>query len=91
MCSRSKKYDAAAVLEWVIAAVFSFYVFSFVVDLWPAVHTKHVVAVPARGRSLRKTRGKMRQWVGGKREPSPLEMEEARIAEPERARVGGYY
>lgn len=84
-------YNEAAVLEWVIAAVFSFYVFSFVVDLWPAMHTKHVVAVPARGRSLRGARVKMRGWVGGKREPDPLEMEEARIAEPERAQFNGYY
>lgn len=91
VCSRTKSYNKAAVLEWVIAAVFSFYVFSFVIDLWPAMHTKHVVAVPARGRSLRGTRGKMRRFVGGKREPSPLEMEEARIAEPERARFNGYY
>lgn len=84
-------YDEAAVLEWVIAAVFSFYVFSFVVDLWPAMHTKHVNAIPARGRSLRGARVKMRGWVGGKRERDPLEMEEARIAEPERAQFNGYY
>lgn len=34
-------YNPAAVLEWVIALVFSFYVFSFYVDLYPAVYTKH--------------------------------------------------
>lgn len=33
-------YNPAAVLEWVIALVFSFYVFSFYVDLYPAVNTK---------------------------------------------------
>jgi hypothetical protein len=32
-------YDKAAILEWVIAFVFSFYVFSFVVDLYPAAST----------------------------------------------------
>ncbi|KAK7749739.1 hypothetical protein SLS53_000318 [Cytospora paraplurivora] len=34
-------YNPAAVLEWVIALVFSFYVFSFFVDLYPAVNTKN--------------------------------------------------
>lgn len=34
-------YNPAAVLEWAIAAIFSFYVFSFVADLYPAVHTKN--------------------------------------------------
>lgn len=34
-------YNPAAVLEWAIAVVFSFYVFSFVADLYPAVHTKN--------------------------------------------------
>ena len=33
--------DAAGVLEWVIAFVFSFYVFSFALDLYPAVRTKN--------------------------------------------------
>ncbi|RYP61346.1 hypothetical protein DL769_007759 [Monosporascus sp. CRB-8-3] len=32
-------YDAAAILEWVIALIFSFYIFSFFVDLLPAIHT----------------------------------------------------
>lgn len=35
-----KQRNAAAVLEWVISVVFSFYVFSFVFDLWPAIRTK---------------------------------------------------
>lgn len=30
----------AAILEWVVAAIFSFYIFSFAADLWPAVRTK---------------------------------------------------
>ncbi|CRK32375.1 hypothetical protein BN1708_005764 [Verticillium longisporum] len=38
---RSGNPDVAAVLEWVVAFVFSFYVFSFAIDLWPAVRTKH--------------------------------------------------
>ncbi|KAF8862805.1 hypothetical protein BDZ45DRAFT_686354 [Acephala macrosclerotiorum] len=33
--------NAAAVLEWTIAFIFTFYVFSFFIDLLPAVHTKH--------------------------------------------------
>ncbi|KAK8041148.1 Frag1/DRAM/Sfk1 family protein [Apiospora phragmitis] len=32
-------YNKAAIIEWVIAFVFSFYVFSFFVDLWPARYT----------------------------------------------------
>jgi hypothetical protein len=38
--SFAKKYDVAAVLEWLIAFIFSFYVFSFLIDLVPAVKTK---------------------------------------------------
>ncbi|KAI0471998.1 hypothetical protein GGR56DRAFT_101695 [Xylariaceae sp. FL0804] len=34
-------YDVAAVLEWTIAFIFSFYILSFVIDLLPAVHTRH--------------------------------------------------
>ncbi len=34
-------YNHAAILEWVVALVFTFYVFSFVIDLWPAVATRH--------------------------------------------------
>uniref|UniRef100_A0A8H7TMP8 CWH43-like N-terminal domain-containing protein n=1 Tax=Bionectria ochroleuca TaxID=29856 RepID=A0A8H7TMP8_BIOOC len=39
-CSRTRNTNAAAVLEWIISFIFSFYVFSFVIDLWPAVETK---------------------------------------------------
>ncbi|KKA28689.1 hypothetical protein TD95_003433 [Thielaviopsis punctulata] len=38
---KTNKYNEAAVCEWVLAIIFSFYVFSYVMDLWPAVHTKH--------------------------------------------------
>lgn len=40
VCSRVKRRNAAAILEWIIAFIFSAYVFSFIVDLWPAMHTK---------------------------------------------------
>ncbi|KAI0446578.1 Frag1/DRAM/Sfk1 family-domain-containing protein [Xylaria telfairii] len=33
--------NTAAILEWVIALVFTFYLFSFMIDLWPAVATRH--------------------------------------------------
>ncbi|TVY18445.1 Protein sfk1 [Lachnellula arida] len=36
-----KSYNAAAVLEWAIAFIFTFYVFSFFIDLLPAVRTKN--------------------------------------------------
>lgn len=35
------EYNAAAVLEWAVSFIFTFYVFSFFIDLIPAVHTKH--------------------------------------------------
>lgn len=40
VCMYTKNSDPAAILEWVVAFVFSFYIFSFVIDLWPAVFTK---------------------------------------------------
>lgn len=43
-CNFKKASNAAAVLEWVVAFVFSFYVFSFYVDLFPAVRTRHTGA-----------------------------------------------
>lgn len=36
-----KKYNAAAVMEWIIAFVFFFYVLSYFVDFLPALRTKH--------------------------------------------------
>ncbi|KAB5575444.1 Frag1/DRAM/Sfk1 family-domain-containing protein [Coniochaeta sp. 2T2.1] len=44
VCNFRKASNAAAVLEWAIAFIFSFYVFSFYVDLFPAVHTRHTGA-----------------------------------------------
>ncbi|RCI13670.1 hypothetical protein L249_5457 [Ophiocordyceps polyrhachis-furcata BCC 54312] len=39
--SAAHQQDAAAVFEWIVAFIFTFYILSFVIDLWPAVHTKH--------------------------------------------------
>ncbi|KAK3326317.1 Frag1/DRAM/Sfk1 family-domain-containing protein [Apodospora peruviana] len=39
-CTFTGRYNPGAVLEWVIAFIFSFYVFSFYIDLYPAVNTK---------------------------------------------------
>ncbi|KAJ5782048.1 Frag1/DRAM/Sfk1 [Penicillium paradoxum] len=36
----SKRKNAAAVLEWVAALIFAFFVFSFIIDLLPSVRTK---------------------------------------------------
>jgi len=41
VCSDRGYYNAAAVLEWTIAFIFTFYPFSFFIDLLPAVRTKH--------------------------------------------------
>ena len=40
-CNFSSQYQPAAVLEWIIALVFTFYVLTFFVDLLPAVRHKH--------------------------------------------------
>ncbi|KAJ2977551.1 hypothetical protein NUW58_g7777 [Xylaria curta] len=37
---RNHDLNTAAIIEWVVALVFSFYVFSFMIDLWPAVATR---------------------------------------------------
>ncbi|KAI0977358.1 hypothetical protein F4678DRAFT_11199 [Xylaria arbuscula] len=39
--SHQHNYNHAAILEWVIAVIFTFYVLSFIIDLWPAVATRH--------------------------------------------------
>ncbi|KAJ9605089.1 hypothetical protein H2200_010479 [Cladophialophora chaetospira] len=35
--------DVAAVFEWIVALIFTFYVLSFLLDLWPSVRHKHHV------------------------------------------------
>jgi hypothetical protein len=40
-CNFRKLYNAAAVLEWAVSFIFTFYIFSFFIDLLPAAHTKH--------------------------------------------------
>jgi hypothetical protein len=44
-------YNAAAILEWIIAFIFSFYVFSFFVDLYPAVKTSRGMGFKTAGMS----------------------------------------
>ncbi len=39
-CNFCHAYNAAATLEWAIAFIFTFYVFSFFIDLLPAVYSK---------------------------------------------------
>ncbi|SPO00697.1 related to FK506 suppressor Sfk1 [Cephalotrichum gorgonifer] len=81
---RRKNRNAAAIVEWIIAFIFSFYIFSFTVDLWPAVHTKQMIMGEQRTRPG--VRVKVRGWVGSrKQDRSHIEMEEAtagRRAEP---------
>ncbi|GKT99355.1 hypothetical protein FLAG1_01444 [Fusarium langsethiae] len=38
--SRVKQRNAAAILEWAISFIFTFYAISFVIDLYPAIRTK---------------------------------------------------
>ncbi|KAJ1329394.1 Frag1/DRAM/Sfk1 family [Microdochium nivale] len=37
-----KRYNLAAIFEWTVSFVFTFYILSFVIDLWPAIHTAPV-------------------------------------------------
>ncbi|KAF2176707.1 hypothetical protein K469DRAFT_733642 [Zopfia rhizophila CBS 207.26] len=41
VCQNQDKFNAAAVLEWVIAFIFFFYVLSFFIDFMPVVRTKN--------------------------------------------------
>ncbi|MCJ1371692.1 hypothetical protein MMC20_002911 [Loxospora ochrophaea] len=45
VCTFRSKQEQGAVLEWIIALIFTFYVLSFFIDLLPAVRTKHHSAV----------------------------------------------
>lgn len=53
--------NIAAILEWVIAVIFSFYVFSFYVDLYPAVYTKHRGSYRTKSWDRRTTTHKMEE------------------------------
>ncbi|KAL2128903.1 hypothetical protein VTI74DRAFT_8498 [Chaetomium olivicolor] len=60
-CTFTKHYNPGAILEWIIAFIFSAYVFSFYVDLYPAAATKQQVQVTGNGKGGLKmgfTRGK---------------------------------
>ena len=37
----NSQQNVAAVFEWIIALIFTFYVLSFLLDLWPSVRSKH--------------------------------------------------
>jgi len=41
VCNFRKVWNVAGILEWIIAFVFTFYIFSFFIDLLPATQTKH--------------------------------------------------
>ncbi|KAJ2902981.1 hypothetical protein MKZ38_010565 [Zalerion maritima] len=61
-------YDVSAVFEWVIAFVFSFYVFSFVIDLYPAIYTKQGAQFPQRGLNADLEEGRDMEEEGGSHE-----------------------
>ncbi|KAK3378042.1 Frag1/DRAM/Sfk1 family-domain-containing protein [Podospora didyma] len=64
-CTFTAHYNAGAVLEWVIAFIFSFYVFSFYVDLYPAVRTKNGTTGGYRTTGAIKSRYSAAQRGGG--------------------------
>ena len=39
--SKRKNYNTAAILEWTVSLIFIFYIWSFIIDFLPAVHTRH--------------------------------------------------
>ncbi|KAH7418018.1 Frag1/DRAM/Sfk1 family-domain-containing protein [Cadophora sp. MPI-SDFR-AT-0126] len=39
--SRQKRYNSAAVCEWVISFIYTFYVWSYAIDFIPAIRTQH--------------------------------------------------
>jgi hypothetical protein len=41
VCNRKSIWNTAAILEWIIALIYTFYVWSFAIDFIPAVRTKH--------------------------------------------------
>ncbi|KAL2025054.1 hypothetical protein VTK56DRAFT_56 [Thermocarpiscus australiensis] len=55
-CTFTGHHDPGAVLEWVIAFIFSAYLFSFYVDLYPAAKTKQQLQVSAGSRGGLKMR-----------------------------------
>ena len=60
-CNTTGRPNPGAVLEWVIAFIFSFYVFSFYIDLYPAAATKQQLEVSGNGKgglNMRLTRGR---------------------------------
>lgn len=65
--------NVAAILEWVIALVFSFYVFSFYVDLYPAVHTKHGGNYRTKSWDRRPATRKMEEGIMSRRSKGPSE------------------
>jgi hypothetical protein len=95
-CTFTRNYNPGAVLEWIIAFIFSAYVFSFYVDLYPAAATKHQVPGGSHGMGMAgEALPKMRLTRGGRETPmgrssrydSAREMEEG--AGSEGTLVGG--
>lgn len=41
VCGDRHEYNTAAILEWIVAFIFTFYVLSFAIDFLPALRTKH--------------------------------------------------
>ncbi|KAK4127560.1 hypothetical protein N657DRAFT_631358 [Parathielavia appendiculata] len=60
----TQNYNPAAILEWVVAFVFSAYVFSFYVDLYPAAATKQQLQVSVDARN-----GMHMHLSGGREKP----------------------
>ncbi|KAK4155444.1 Frag1/DRAM/Sfk1 family-domain-containing protein [Chaetomidium leptoderma] len=86
-CTFTKHYNAGAVLEWVIAFIFSAYVFSFYVDLYPAAATKQQRQQQEQMSAMKNGAGggggrrKMRLTRGGRETPSTRRGEDDDVEE----------
>lgn len=63
-CTFTKNYNPGAVLEWIIAFIFSAYVFSFYVDLYPAAATKQQAQFTSKGFTRGRHGHSGRDWHG---------------------------
>ncbi|KAH8803286.1 Frag1/DRAM/Sfk1 family-domain-containing protein [Xylogone sp. PMI_703] len=89
----SGKYNAAAVLEWAVAFIFTFWLASFVVDLWPARRThNHDFDVAAAKRPASSSTNQMEEARMARGHPRPwrdtLDSERT-LAEPAPATTAG--
>ncbi|EFR01739.1 hypothetical protein MGYG_04740 [Nannizzia gypsea CBS 118893] len=81
--------DTAAIIEWVIAFIFALYVLSFVVDLFPAVKSKHHIPQGERSQAMAQTSSSLES--GSYPSTQPTLNNEAQMATDPMVDVGATY